>query len=231
MMDTLPTTSETQSILIVDDAPANLRLLSHILAGQGYTIRAVTSGPRAIEAARASPPDLILLDVMMPDLDGFTTCEQLKANPETRDIPVIFISALDATEDKIQAFTSGGVDYVTKPFHPEEVLARVQTHLSLQALQRELRAANAQLAGQVHELSALNHKLQDALDRVRTLSGLLPICANCKKVKDDQGYWHQVEVYVQEHSDAEFSHGLCPDCLRELYPEYYPQEQDGGDVE
>lgn len=230
-MDTPPATPRTQSILIVDDAPANLRLLSQILTLQGYKIRAVTSGPRAIEAAFANPPDLILLDVMMPDMDGFTTCKQLKANPEMQHIPVVFISALDATEEKIRAFTSGGVDYVTKPFHPEEVLARVQTHLALQSLRNDLEEANVQLADQVHELSALNHQLQEALDEVKTLSGLLPICANCKKIKDDQGYWHQVEVYVQKHSDAKFSHGFCPDCLQELYPEYYPLEQNNTDPE
>jgi PleD family two-component response regulator len=216
---------ETQSILIVDDAAANLRLLSQILSKYGYKVRAVTSGARAIEAARSSPPDLILLDIMMPDIDGFTTCSQLKANERTRDIPVIFISALDAMEEKIRAFTTGGVDYVTKPFHPEEVLARVQTHLSLQRLQKQLQDANARLQDQVRELSTLNTQLQEALNQVKTLSGLLPICANCKKVKDDQGYWQQVEMYIQEHSDATFSHGLCPDCFRELYPEYYEQNE------
>ena len=224
-MDKHQSVPETQSILIVDDAPANLRLLSQMLNAHGYKVRAVTSGARAIEATRASPPDLILLDIMMPDIDGFTTCGQLKADERTRDIPVIFISALDATEEKIRAFTAGGVDYVTKPFHPEEVLARVQTHLSLQSLQKQLQAANERLEDRVRELSALNTQLQEALDQVKTLSGLLPICANCKKVKDDQGYWHQVEMYVQEHSDATFSHGLCPDCFRELYPEYYEQNE------
>jgi len=220
-----PAIAETQSILIVDDAPANLRLLSQMLTTYGYKVRAATSGVRAIEAAEASLPDLILLDIMMPDMDGFTACRQLKANPRTRDTPIIFISALDATEEKIRAFTSGGVDYVTKPFHPEEVLARVQTHLALQSLRQEIQAANAQLQSQVHELNSLNSQLQEALDQVKTLSGLLPICANCKKIKDDQGYWHQVEVYVQQHSDAEFSHGFCPECLRELYPEYYGQNE------
>jgi PleD family two-component response regulator len=158
-------------------------------------------------------------------MDGFTTCSQLKADEQTRDIPVIFVSALDATEEKVKAFTAGGVDYVTKPFHPEEVLARVQTHLSLQSLQKQLQEANARLQGQVRELSTLNTQLQEALDQVKTLSGLLPICANCKKVKDDQGYWQQVEMYVQEHSDARFSHGFCPNCFRELYPDYYEQSE------
>ena len=201
------------NILIVDDTPANLRLLSQMLTGQGYRVRAVTSGARAIESVKASPPDLILLDVMMPEMDGYQVCERLKADAETARIPIIFVSALDTAESKVRAFAYGGVDYVPKPFQPEEVLARVKTHLALRNLQSQLERANRELEHRVHEL-------QRALDQVKTLSGLLPICANCKKVRDDQGYWHQVEVYIRDRSEAKFSHGLCPDCIRELYPDY-----------
>jgi response regulator RpfG family c-di-GMP phosphodiesterase len=142
----------------------------------------------------------------MPDLDGYQVCERLKADPRTRDIPVIFLSALDQIRDKVKAFTSGGVDYITKPFQIEEVLARVETHLRLRALQE-------QLAARVREL-------EEALAQVKTLRGLLPICANCHKVRDDQGYWQDVTLYVSDHSEVDFSHGICPDCFRELYPEY-----------
>jgi PleD family two-component response regulator len=218
-MDKNPT-----SILIVDDTPANLRLLSQMLSGKGYRVRAVTNGTRAIDAVQAKPPDLILLDIMMPDMDGYEVSRQIKAAPQTRDIPIIFISALDDTENKIKAFTAGGVDYVTKPFRSEEVLARVQTHLGLRTLQKQLQDANAQLGNQVRELERLNAKLQDALNQVKTLSGLLPICSNCKKVRDDQGYWHQVESYIRDHSEVEFSHSICPDCFQELYPEFWEEE-------
>jgi len=147
--------STKESILIVDDLPANLRLLSQMLAEQGYGVRAVTSGARALESIAASPPDLILLDIRMPEMDGYTVCERLKARPNTREIPVVFISALGETEDKVRAFAVGGVDYVTKPFHVEEVLARVRTHLDLRRLQKQLQEANQRmeqeliLAGQV----------------------------------------------------------------------------------
>ncbi len=133
------------SILIVDDAPANLRLLSQMLAERGYHVRAATSGERALASVRAAPPDLILLDLRMPGLNGYEVCQLLKADRHTRDIPVLFISALDETRDKVQAFAVGGVDYITKPFQAEEVLARVETHLALRKLQNQLLDANRKL--------------------------------------------------------------------------------------
>ncbi len=132
-------------ILVVDDMPSNLRLLSQTLAEKGYGVRTVTSGPRALESARSSPPDLILLDVRMPDMDGYEVCAQLKKDARTAQIPIIFISALDQVEDKVQAFQFGGVDYITKPFQVEEVLARTETHLSLRRLQERLEKINQRL--------------------------------------------------------------------------------------
>jgi sigma-B regulation protein RsbU (phosphoserine phosphatase) len=137
------------NILIVDDTPVNLRLLSQMLAEQGYHVRPVPNGPLALAAARAEPPDLILLDIRMPEMDGYQVCERLKADAQTRDIPIIFVSALDATQDKVKAFSAGGVDYVTKPFRTEEVLARVGTHLALRALHEQLLEANARMAAEL----------------------------------------------------------------------------------
>jgi len=129
-------------ILIVDDTPANLRLLAQMLSEQGYSVRAVTSGARALESLRVTPPNLILLDIRMPDMDGYEVCERIKGDPQTNDIPIIFISALNEIEDKVRGFNVGGVDYITKPFQFEEVLARVETHLSLRRLQKQLQDAN-----------------------------------------------------------------------------------------
>lgn len=134
------------SILIVDDTPANLRLLSQMLSEQGYHVRPVPDGSLALAAVRAAPPDLILLDIRMPEMDGYQVCEHLKADSRVQDIPVIFISALDATQDKVRAFQAGGVDYVTKPFQAAEVLARVETHLALRELQKQLLEANERMA-------------------------------------------------------------------------------------
>jgi len=132
------------SILVVDDTRANLRFLSEILTQQGYVVRPAINGATALSSAQARPPDLILLDIMMPDMDGYEVCVKLKEEESTRDIPVIFLSALNEVMDKVKAFYIGGVDYITKPFQVEEVLARVETHLALRDLQRRLEEKNVQ---------------------------------------------------------------------------------------
>ena len=127
---------QAANILVVDDIPANVLLLVRMLAERGYNPRPVNSGNLALKAARAEPPDLILLDIAMPKMDGYEVCERLKADAALRDIPVIFISALNETIDKVKAFRVGGVDYVTKPFQFEEVQARIHTHLQLRRLEK-----------------------------------------------------------------------------------------------
>ena len=143
--------ARTQTILIVDDTPANLTLLSKMLQGQGYRVVAFLRGRMALEAAAKTPPDLILLDINMPEMDGFEVCRRLKADASLKDIPVLFISALTETMDKVKAFSLGGVDYVSKPFQPEEVTARVETHLRLRRLQLELMKTNLHLEDRVKE--------------------------------------------------------------------------------
>ena len=138
-MNSLVTNSPKANILIVDDIPNNLRLLSIMLTEQGYEVGKALNGQMALRSAQAEPPDLILLDIQMPEMNGYKVCEYLKKDERTQRIPVIFLSALDDVIDKIKAFSAGGVDYITKPFHAEEVLARVQTHINLQALQNALR--------------------------------------------------------------------------------------------
>lgn len=140
-----PAARTQADILVVDDTPANLRLLAQTLSERGYGVRTVTSGERAFESALAAPPDLILLDVRMPEMDGFAVCRQFKADERTRAIPILFISALDDLRDKVEAFHAGGVDYITKPFQVEEVLARTETHLALRRLQARLEATNLRL--------------------------------------------------------------------------------------
>ena len=148
----------TPNILAVDDTPDNLQLLAGMFKEQGYRIRPVPSGALALQAARSEPPDLILLDVTMPEMDGYEVCERLKADEKLKDIPVIFISALNEIMDKVKAFQAGGGDYVTKPFQFEEVLARVETHLRLRGLQFEIEGQNRQL--------------QESYDRMRELESL-----------------------------------------------------------
>ena len=125
-------------IMIVDDTPANLHLLKTILSYHGYTVSPTQDGHEAVDKALETLPDLVLLDVTMPDMDGYDICHALKEHPETQSIPVIFMSALDDTDAKVKAFESGGVDYITKPFQINEVLARINTHLTIRKLQRDL---------------------------------------------------------------------------------------------
>jgi signal transduction histidine kinase len=148
-----------QTILIVDDNPTNLGVISDTLRERGFRIIVARDGENGIKRAELGHPDLILLDVMMPGIDGFETCRRLKSLPATRDIPVIFMTALTETEDKVKGFDVGAVDYVTKPLQHEEVLARVTTHLSLRALTRDLQTQNAKLQQLSSELAARNVEL------------------------------------------------------------------------
>jgi diguanylate cyclase (GGDEF)-like protein len=134
-----------QSIVIVDDMPDNLRLLAEIIQKRGYKVRPAPNGTRALATIRKEPPSIILLDIMMPDMDGYEVCQQLKADEKTKDIPVIFLSALNEVFDKVKAFKVGGVDYISKPFQVEEVLVRINTHLTISAQQKTLSLQNEKL--------------------------------------------------------------------------------------
>jgi signal transduction histidine kinase len=150
-MNSDQTLTRRGNILIVDDTPENLKVLSATLSHHGYQVRGVITGKMAIRAARSAPPDLILLDIMMPEMNGYEVCSKLKADAQTSDIPVIFISALDEVLDKVKAFTIGGVDYITKPFQVEEVLARVEHQLTIRRLSQQLQHQNEQLQQEIQE--------------------------------------------------------------------------------
>ena len=148
-------TDLSASILVVEDSPINQRQLQSLLTKQGYHVAVANHGKEALAKLEFLRPDLILLDVVMPEMDGLTLCHLLKGNPVTREIPVIFISSLDHTTDKLSGFAAGGVDYITKPFHPSEVMARISTHLHLRLLQRQLAENNLQLAEEKRRSEAL----------------------------------------------------------------------------
>lgn len=154
------------NILLVDDTPDNLRLLSTMLTEQGYEVRSVINGAMALMGVQAEPPDLILLDISMPQMNGYEVCQRLKVGDHTREIPVIFISALEDVLDKVKAFAVGGVDYITKPFQVEEVLARVENQLTICRLRKQLQAQNAQLQQQMLELQELNLLKEEFLHAV-----------------------------------------------------------------
>jgi two-component system sensor kinase FixL len=148
----------TQRLLLVDDTPTNLQVLFQTLDGRGHELLIAQNGEEAIQVARDARPDLVLLDIMMPGIDGFETCARLKADPELADSAVIFMSALDDTKDKVRGLELGAVDYITKPFHAEEVIARVDAHLRLRQLERSLATTNA-------ALQELNDSLEEKVAR------------------------------------------------------------------
>ncbi len=204
-----PEISGQPSILVVDDTARNIQVLAAVLDRAGYKIAAASNGQKALDMVEVVAPDLILLDVMMPGMDGFEVCEKIKASPETATIPVIMLTARTAPEDVATGFQKGAVDYITKPFNAKELLARVQNHIKLKTARD---ARNRQIA-----------ELKERRSQIHTLSGLLPICSHCKKIRSDEGYWQQLEVYVSDHSDLEFSHGICPECASVLYPDFQPK--------
>jgi DNA-binding response OmpR family regulator len=208
------------TILIVDDNPANLGVLFDSLRYVDFKVLTAEDGKTALKRVQYFKPDLILLDIMMPGIDGFETCRRLKADEESRSIPIIFMTALSDTVDKVKGFELGAVDYVTKPIDVAEVVARIKTHLTLQDLQKKLQIANRKLTEQLQELEQTNFELeqrnaelQEALNTIKTLTGLVPICAWChSKIQNEEHEWIPMELYLKEHSDAEFTHGICPDC-------------------
>ena len=170
------------NVIIVDDTPANLQLLTGMLKERGYKVRPVPSGKLALQAAKNDPPDLILLDIMMPEMDGYEVCERLKADDKLKEISVIFISALNETMDKVRAFSVGGVDYVTKPFQFEEVNARVSTHLELQRQRRKLKENYEQLRRLEELRDNLVHMIvHDLRSPLTGISGFLDLALALEK--------------------------------------------------
>jgi len=194
------------AILIVDDTPSNIHILVESL-GDEYDIKVAKNGRSAIEiAGRTDKPDLILLDIMMPGMDGYEVCMRLKKSESTHDIPVIFLTAKNDPADEEYGLSIGAVDYISKPFVPSITKARIKTHLALK-FQRD-------------ELVRQKEDLKNAFDQIKILRGFIPICSSCKKIRDDKGYWNGIEKYISDHSEAVFSHSICPDCIDRLYPEY-----------
>lgn len=189
-------------ILVVDDTPKNLTLVAQILVDHGYEPALAEGGPQALAFAAQRKPDLILLDVLMPDMDGIEVCRKFKADPATQGIPIIFLSAMATTDDTLSGFEAGAVDYVTKPFRIPELLARVRVHVDLYRAKQE----------------------------IRTLRGILPTCAHCKSIRDDQGHWVPMESFITSRSEVEISHGLCPDCLPIYVSDPNPKNWNNTDV-
>ncbi len=209
------------AILIVDDSTDHYALLRSILTKAGHhQILGAESAQAAFSMLdldgiqSATDIDLILMDVLMPGIDGVQACRRIKQQTHLRDIPIIMVTAKNDLENLHEAFSAGAMDYINKPVKSVELLARVASALTLKKEMdcRKLRES---------ELRRTNEELQQALREVKVLRGLIPICASCKKIRNDGGFWQQIEEYIGEHSEAEFSHGICQPCLKKLYPGVY----------
>jgi phosphoserine phosphatase RsbU/P len=189
--------------LIAEDDMVSRVLLEATLIKWGYEVTVACDGIAAWELLQSDdPPPLAILDWMMPGLDGLQICRKIRDIPTTTPPCLILLTAKGRREDIVTGLQAGADDYVTKPFDREELHARVQVGMRIIELQ--------------HSLADRVKALEEALARVKQLQGLLPICSYCKKIRDDQNYWQQVENYISKHSEAQFSHSICPDCYESL---------------
>lgn len=189
-------------ILAVDDEPINLQILHNYLAFENYDLVTVTGGEEALRRLADESFDLVLLDIMMPKLSGFEVCNTLRRMHSREKLPVIFLTAKDQDQDVVAGLAAGANDYLRKPIAKDELLARLRPHL---------------------EMVAIHHKLEDLvqekLEQIKVLEGILPICFQCKMIRDEDQQWTQMELYIDQHSEAQFSHGLCPGCAEEFLKE------------
>jgi CheY-like chemotaxis protein len=204
-------------ILVVDDDPDVLRATALMLADAGFEVLTGGTGAEAVELTRQHRPAVLLLDVVLPDGSGLDVARVLKSDPEMAGVFVILLSGQrTSSADQAQGLDEGLADgYIARPVGKHELLARLDAFLRIRAAQEALRAKNAEL--------------QDALAQIRTLSGLLPICAGCKRIRDDAGIWTQIEAYIHDRTDVEFSHGLCPECTGTYFPDHRARSRTSGE--
>ena len=208
-------------IMVVDDSESSRLLIEAILRAEGYKdLVPVESGQEALKWLHQDHRingfctlDLIMMDIVMPEWDGIETTRRIKQDDRFTDVPVVIITVVEQESSLERALEAGAIDYLTKPVNKIEMRARVRSVLRLK---REIDIRNER----ERERERLIKELQGALAELKVLSGLLPICSVCKKIRDDKGYWNQLESYISEHSHAQFSHSICPKCLKELYPDF-----------
>ena len=202
-------------ILVAEDDLFTRSTLETILTKWGHQLISVPDGNAAWDVLQqANAPQLALLDWIMPGIDGLDLVHKVRhtlSSPE-RYIYMIFLTQKMSKEDVVAGIEAGADDYIVKPFNPEELRARIRSGERIVSLQSDLTTAKAKLEGTIGQL-------QEVMGQVKKLSGMLPICASCKKVRDDTGYWQQIEEYIRDHSEADFTHGICPECANKLYPE------------
>jgi len=196
-------TGQYMRTLIAEDNSTTRQLLESTLADWGYDVLVACDGAQAWEQLQSeSAPKLLLLDWKMPGMDGVEVCQRLREKPAARSTYIILLTARADQDDIVMGLEAGADDYITKPFDPPELRARLK--------------AGARVLDLQNDLAARVRELEIALTQVKQLHGLLPICAYCKRIRDDRNYWQQVEAYLSAHSDVQFSHGVCPDCFESV---------------
>lgn len=246
-------TPRESPILIVEDSSTQAFKLQYRLEEAGYPVTAVKSGEAALDYLGANEPALMISDIMMPGIDGYELCRRVKARSSVRPIPVILLTTLSDPQDVLRGIEAGADCFVIKPYRDESLIKRVEHILSVDAgvlpvipsddleftyngVRHVIGAERRQIVEfllstyecaveQADELRRLNQALESALAAVKTLKGLIPICASCKKIRDDAGYWRQVEAYISDHSDATFTHGMCPICAEKMFKELEKDKQ------
>jgi len=200
-------------ILVTDDSPDVLELTTTVLEDEGYKVAKAASGGECLKIARAQHPAISLLEVMLPDMTGIEVCEQIKEDKDLEGTFVILVSGVRISPDyQADGLNVGADGYIIKPITNRELVARVQ------AIARIKRAEDA-LRQKKLEQQKLITELQEALAEIKTLKGFIPICASCKKIRDDEGYWNQLEAYISKHTDATFTHSICPQCAEKYKAE------------
>ena len=199
-------------ILIAEDDIFTNRMLQKFLVDLGYDITAAFDGHQAWEVFCRDEVHFVITDWMMPVMSGIDLVEKIRKRDETAYCYIIILTAKNGKDAIVEGISAGADDYIVKPFDKEELAVRVRAGQHIIELQQQLNETN-------EEQKKLIIELEEALSRIKKLSGCLPICMSCKKIRDDEGYWQAVEIYIHNHSDAKFSHGICPECVKELYPE------------
>ena len=235
-------------IMVVEDSLTQALQLQDLLEENGYSVTTAVDGREALAFLGKGLPDLVISDIMMPEMDGYELCRIIKENERWKDLPVILLTQLTEAEDIVRGLESGADNFVIKPYEPKLLISQIEYILVNRDIRRNPRTEmgiEVFFAGKKHfinsdriqildllfsayenslvqkrKLEKANTELNEALSTIKTLHGIIPICASCKKIRDDAGAWRQVEAYMGEHTDAEFSHGICPDCAKRLYPEF-----------
>lgn len=233
-------------ILLVEDSLTQALKLQHILEGNGFSVMMAQDGAEGFEKVRQSQPNIIITDILMPVMDGYELCSKIKGDPILRHIPVILLTTLSDVEDILKGLKCGADNFITKPYEESHLVSRIEYILANQKLRQGVSsdiAIEVAFGGQRYlltsariqildlliasfetavrknrELEETNQKLMAAVKTIDALRDLIPICCHCKKIRNDSGYWQQLEVYFEEHSLAEFTHGICPDCVQTHYP-------------